>query len=875
MNDRQFDRPPVTYSFLLKKLKDLGLVQLRTLAPLRPDQRPANYDENAKCKFHSGAPGHNMENCKAFKHVVQDLVDSKAINFAPSPNVNANPMPAHGQMGVNAISEDKGRIWMMNVDQLRTPLAEVKRQLLKNGVFPGCVDCCVACTVAPNGCVLLREAVQRMMDEGSLRFEKVGLGKEDVSTITIYFDPIDLSTLADAAPVTITVPGPIPYDNDDVVPWDYGGEVYCNGEKQEEQAAGETTVSKVDNAGPSGFTRSGRLFAPDALRSGDGEREKKDKAEALARARGKQVVNEGTPVVTPAPVGSERELDDEAEEFLRIIKKSEYRLVDHLQQNPSKISILSLLLSSEGHREALLKILKRAMFLKRSRALHIAMECKGAVLSHVLVDTGSSLNVLPKKALAKLDCEGLILRPTYLIVRAFDGSKRAVFGEVELPVKIGPEVFKSVFYVMDIQPAYSCLLGRPWIHVAGAVTSTLHQKLKYIWDEQVVTVCGEEYIFVSHLSSFKYVEMDGEIWETPSQAFETVKMENALCAKEEKPSISSYKQAAEVVKNGEAPGWGRMMDIAAKKDRFGVGYQPSRGSSRQGRGRYQPFTFTSAGMLDPDRICMVGEEIDNDCEIDQWIKPCVPGMEIQNWKAEKIITITLREECDHSPDLIDNDPVTPSYDFDNPIYHAEEEGEEDCELPEELARLLKQEEKVIQPHEEQIEVVNLGTDEVRKEVKVGAALEASVKSRMVALLKEYVDIFAWSYQDMPGLDTDIVVHKLPLRADCPPVKQKLRRTRPEMAIKIKEEVQKQLDAGFLAVTNYPPWVANIVSVPKKDGKVRMCVDYRDLNRASPKDDFPLPHIDVLVDNTAQFSVFSFMDGFSGYNQIKMSPDDME
>ena len=71
-----------------------------------------------------------------------------------------------------------------------------------------------------------------------------------------------------------------------------------------------------------------------------------------------------------------------------------------------------------------------------------------------------------------------------------------------------------------------------------------------------------------------------------------------------------------------------------------------------------------------------------------------------------------------------------------------------------------------------------------------------------------------------------------------------------MAIEIKEEVQKQLDAGFLAVSNYPQWVANIVPVPKKDGKVRMCVDYKDLNRDSPKDDFPLPHIDVLVDNTA-------------------------
>ena len=70
-------------------------------------------------------------------------------------------------------------------------------------------------------------------------------------------------------------------------------------------------------------------------------------------------------------------------------------------------------------------------------------------------------------------------------------------------------------------------------------------------------------------------------------------------------------------------------------------------------------------------------------------------------------------------------------------------------------------------------------------------------------------------------------------------------------------------------------MANIVSVPKKDDKVRMCVDYWDLNRASPKDNFPLPHIDTLGDNIDKHSLFSFMDGFSGYNQIKMAPEDME
>ncbi|KAL4280265.1 hypothetical protein GQ457_03G011170 [Hibiscus cannabinus] len=140
---------------------------------------------------------------------------------------------------------------------------------------------------------------------------------------------------------------------------------------------------------------------------------------------------------------------------------------------------------------------------------------------------------------------------------------------------------------------------------------------------------------------------------------------------------------------------------------------------------------------------------------------------------------------------------------------------------------------------------------------------------------DYHDVFAWSYQDMPGLDTDIVMHRLPIKTECKPVQQKLRRMKPEMLLKIRDEVRKQLDAGFLQVAKYPEWVANIVPVPKKDGKVRMCVDYRDLNRASPKDNFPLPHIDTLVDNTAGHSFFSFMDGFSGYNQIKMCPEDME
>ena len=94
-------------------------------------------------------------------------------------------------------------------------------------------------------------------------------------------------------------------------------------------------------------------------------------------------------------------------------------------------------------------------------------------------------------------------------------------------------------------------------------------------------------------------------------------------------------------------------------------------------------------------------------------------------------------------------------------------------------------------------------------------------------------------------------------------------------MQVKEEIQKQLSVGFLSVVEYPEWLANVVHVPKKDGKVRVCVDFCDLNKASPKYDFPLPYIDMLVDNTARHPMLSFMDGFSWYNQILMDLEDME
>ena len=172
-------------------------------------------------------------------------------------------------------------------------------------------------------------------------------------------------------------------------------------------------------------------------------------------------------------------------------------------------------------------------------------------------------------------------------------------------------------------------------------------------------------------------------------------------------------------------------------------------------------------------------------------------------------------------------------------------------------------------------LINFGTPDQPKEIRIGFSLSPAERSRLIDLLRSYLDVFSWSYEDMLGLDSSIVQHHLPILPHARPVMQKLRRLHPRWSLKVKEEIQKQLSVGFLSVVEYPEWLANVVPIPKKEGKVRVCVDFRDLNKASPNDDFPLPNIDMLVDSTAKHSMLSFMDGFSGYNKIMMALEDME
>ena len=160
-------------------------------------------------------------------------------------------------------------------------------------------------------------------------------------------------------------------------------------------------------------------------------------------------------------------------------------------------------------------------------------------------------------------------------------------------------------------------------------------------------------------------------------------------------------------------------------------------------------------------------------------------------------------------------------------------------------------------------------------VEIRANLREPLRTELITCLKKNLHTFAWAAVDMQGIDINITCHELNIDQTFKPVKQKRRKLGPERASAVNDEVEKLLKVGSITEVRYPDWLANPVVVKKKNGKSRICVDFTDLNKACPKDSFPLLHIDLLVKATAGNELLSFMDAFSEYNQIVMHPDDRE
>jgi hypothetical protein len=146
---------------------------------------------------------------------------------------------------------------------------------------------------------------------------------------------------------------------------------------------------------------------------------------------------------------------------------------------------------------------------------------------------------------------------------------------------------------------------------------------------------------------------------------------------------------------------------------------------------------------------------------------------------------------------------------------------------------------------------------------------------VVTFLRKNVYVFAWQILDMPGIPREVIEHKLGIDTTFKPIKQKERRYTPERCETIRLEVNKLLEAGFIRPVDYPNWLANSVLVEKFYGSWCMCIDYSSLNKACPKDEYPMPRIYQNVDSTTSCELLSFLDAYSGYHQINLTIDDEE
>ena len=238
--------------------------------------------------------------------------------------------------------------------------------------------------------------------------------------------------------------------------------------------------------------------------------------------------------------------------------------MEQLNKLPAWISLLILLLNSKPHCKALMRVLSEAYVahnisvekvnqfmsnivvrnviaftddeipsggLKNTKALYITIDCKGYTLPRALLDNGSSVNMIPMATLSCLPVDLSHMQKTHLVVCAFDGTRKEVIENLELPIQIGPCIFNIDFQVMDINPSYNCLLGRPWIHMVKVVPSTLHQKVKFMVEEQLINVVAEDDIVTTLTTSNSYIDVDENVIECSFQSLEVV---NATFVKEGK-----------------------------------------------------------------------------------------------------------------------------------------------------------------------------------------------------------------------------------------------------------------------------------------------------------------------------------------------------
>jgi hypothetical protein len=149
-----------------------------------------------------------------------------------------------------------------------------------------------------------------------------------------------------------------------------------------------------------------------------------------------------------------------------------------------------------------------------------------------------------------------------------------------------------------------------------------------------------------------------------------------------------------------------------------------------------------------------------------------------------------------------------------------------------------------------VEIVNLGTDQNPQNINLGLGCSSSERIAFIDLIKKYKDVFAWSYSDLKTFDTSIIQHTIPMLSEEKLVQQKLRKIHPNLESQIINELNKLLKDKIIFPVRHSKWVSNLVPVRKKNGDIRICIDFRNLNRASEKDNFPLPPMEQILQSVS-------------------------
>jgi hypothetical protein len=175
----------------------------------------------------------------------------------------------------------------------------------------------------------------------------------------------------------------------------------------------------------------------------------------------------------------------------------------------------------------------------------------------------------------------------------------------------------------------------------------------------------------------------------------------------------------------------------------------------------------------------------------------------------------------------------------------------------------------------EVEECNIGTKENPDVIKLSKSLPPEQKRKYIELFKEYIDVFAWGYEDLKSYDRSIIQHWIPIKEEHKPFRKKLRIINPKLLPMIEKEIKKMYDAKIIVPLRFSKWFSNLVPTRKKTGEIRLCIDFRNLNKVSLKDNYPLPKMDHILQKVVGSSRTSLLDGFLGYNQVLVHSEDQE